>query len=215
MRASALGALRCTAPQRPTVSAPRLRARCAAPAAPRARAVTFAGRQRRCALAAAASNGSTAAAAEGPGDASAALPRKARDAIALGLQAFAEKEYDAAADLFQLSLTLPGSGAARRAGSPTEYAVPSDGEAQSALYNLACCFAAQGRAGDGLEVIKSLLEAGYEDTAAIRGDADLAPLRAGGKLDAVLAAWDAPLARVQRSLAKKKDTSNDRKWLTW
>ena len=150
-----------------------------------------------------------------PDDAASALPRKARDAIALGLQAFAEKEYEAAADLFQLSLTLPGSGAARRAGSPTEYAVPSDGEAQSALYNLACCFAAQGRVGEGLEVIQSLLDAGFEDLASIRKDGDLAPLRAGGKLDALLSAWDAPLARVQRSLAKKKDTSNDRKWLTW
>ena len=66
-------------------------------------------------------------------DAAAALPRKAKDAIALGLQAFAEKEYEAAADLFQLSLTLPGSGAARRAGSPTEFAVPSDGGAPDLL----------------------------------------------------------------------------------
>ena len=68
---------------------------------------------------------------------------------------------------------------------------------------------------EGLEVIKALLDAGFEDLASIRKDGDLAPLRAGGKLDALLSAWDAPLARVQRSLAKKKDTSNDRKWLTW
>ena len=172
------------------------------------------------AVAVASSRSVVAAAADGSAapppadDAAAALPRKARDAIALGLQAFAEKEYEAAADLFQLSLTLPGSGAARRTGSPTEYAVPSDGEAQSALYNLACCFAAQGRTAQGVEVVKSLLDAGFEDLKALRSDTDLAPLRVGGKLEAVLSAWESPLARVQRGLAKK-DGGNGRKWLAW
>ena len=129
----------------------------------------------------------------------------------------AQKEYEAAADLFQLALTLPGSGAARVSGSVTEFAVPSQGEANSALYNLACCFAATGRAAEALDVLRAALDNGFDDVAALRADGDLAPLRAGGALDKLLSDWASPLARLSRSVGKKEAVGGDgrKRWITW
>ncbi len=95
----------------------------------------------------------------------------------------------------------------------------SAGEENSALYNLACCFAATGRLEDALDVVGAALDNGFEDLGALRSDPDLAPLRAGGQLEARLRAWEAPLARAARALAarerNKAGGAGEKKWVGW
>ncbi len=190
-------------------------ARCAAPGAssrltPR-RGVAAAHHPRRLA---AASEPPTAAS-----DADAALPRRCRDAIDLGLLAYSEKDYEAAADLFQLALTLPGNGTARLSGSPKEYAVPSAGEENSAIYNLACVYCATGRSAEALECVTAVLNNGFDDVQALRSDPDLAPIRDG--VAKLLAERDAPLAKLARLAGSLRSSdgvprnSGSRPWLRW
>lgn len=158
------------------------------------------------------------AAAEGPpssasGDADASLPRIAKDAISLGLQAYAEKEFDAAADLFALALTLPGSGATRLQGSLLESACASDGEVHAALYNLACTFVQLQRKTDAVAVVNDLLLAGYEDEASLLSDADLLPVRS--KIQAALSAWNAPFAKLSRTAAALRSGGGEKPRTPW
>lgn len=55
-------------------------------------------------------------------------PKKCREAIDAGLAAFEQGEYQAALDLFQLSLELPGAGTMRMSGTVHEIACPSEGQ---------------------------------------------------------------------------------------
>lgn len=66
----------------------------------------------------------------------------------------------AAIDLFNLALELPGNGAYRLSGSPREYACPSDAEEHAALYNMACCYAQMGQKAAALTCLESILESG-------------------------------------------------------
>ena len=48
-------------------------------------------------------------------------PKRCKEAIDKGLELFQQKKYQAAVDLFNLALELPGNGAYRLSGSPREY----------------------------------------------------------------------------------------------
>jgi hypothetical protein len=115
-------------------------------------------------------------------------PRRSRDAIAAGLDLFNASNYEAAVELFQLALELPGSGAMRMAGSPKEYACASEGEEEAALYNMACayCRMSPPKVGPALTVLAALADdTEFEAWATLRSDPDLAPAR-GPELDKIL-----------------------------
>lgn len=78
--------------------------------------------------------------------------------------------------MFQLALELPGSGMMRMAGSPKEYACPSNGEENAAMYNLACCYAQLGKLEAALTCLEGLND-DFENWDAMKSDPDLAPLR--------------------------------------
>ncbi len=48
-------------------------------------------------------------------------PKRCKDAIDAGLALFSAGDYQAAADMFNDALELPGNGAYRLTGSPREY----------------------------------------------------------------------------------------------
>ena len=104
-------------------------------------------------------------------------PRRSREAIDAGLALFQAGEFEQAVDMFQLSLELPGVGFMRMDGSPKEYACASEGEENAALYNMACCYCKMGKPEAALTCLEALLDNGWDDAAAIRGDPDLAPAR--------------------------------------
>lgn len=112
-------------------------------------------------------------------------PRLSREAIDLGLAAFAAGEHRAAIDLFTLALELPGSGAMRLSGSVHERACASEGEERAALFNMACAYAQLREKAAALTCVEALLETGFEDHRALRTDDDLAPI-AGPELEALL-----------------------------
>lgn len=66
-------------------------------------------------------------------------------ALCCAVQEYGAGRYQAALDLFQLALELPGSGYMRMSGSPKEYSCASEGEENAALYNMACCWVALGQ----------------------------------------------------------------------
>ncbi len=86
------------------------------------------------------------------------------------------------------------------------------------MYNLACCFAAQGRTADALDVVRAALENGFDDVASLKSDADLAPLRANGALDKLLADFASPVAQLKRAMSRKGEEGGAAKkkpWITW
>ncbi|KAI3436014.1 hypothetical protein D9Q98_002071 [Chlorella vulgaris] len=143
------------------------------------------------------------------GDSSA--PKRAREAIDQGLQKFQAKDYRAAIDLFQLALELPGSGLMRMSGSVREYSCASEGEENSALYNMACAWAALGEKQSALTVLEALLDNDFDDFNGIRTDPDLASLR-GPELDSLLAKKDGLFAKL---FAKKKESTSNKPWIQW
>ena len=149
--------------------------------------------------------------ATAPESAESSLPRRSRDAIDLGLLAYAEKDYAAAEDLWRLGLSLPGTGTARVAGTPKEYSIPSDGEANSCLYNLACVYAVTGREKESLECVKAALENGFTDTQALLSDPDLSSVQQGVRK--VLQEWEAPIAKLAR-LGQRNESGQQRNWLS-
>jgi tetratricopeptide (TPR) repeat protein len=89
-------------------------------------------------------------------------PSRCKEAIDEGLAKFAAKDFQAAIDLFNLALELPGNGAYRIAGSPREYSCPSDAEENAALYNMACCYAQLQQRPAALACLEAILENGEE-----------------------------------------------------
>lgn len=73
---------------------------------------------------------------------------------------FNQQQYQAAIDMFNLALELPGNGAYRVSGSPREYSCPSDAEENACLYNMACAYAKLGQTGSALTCLEAVLENG-------------------------------------------------------
>ena len=113
-------------------------------------------------------------------------PKRSKQAIQAGLDLFSQGQYSAAVEMFQLALELPGSGVMRLSGSPKEYACPSEGEEQSALYNMACAYCKLGQVRAALTCLEGLVvDAGFEDADTIRNDPDLVMCQ-GAELEALL-----------------------------
>lgn len=110
---------------------------------------------------------------------------RCRQAIDAGLDKYQSGDYNGALELFQLALELPGNGFMRMEGSPKEYACASEGEENSCLYNMACCWVKMNKPAAALTCIEALLENNFDEFQTIRTDPDLAPLR-GGELDKLL-----------------------------
>jgi hypothetical protein len=100
-----------------------------------------------------------------------------------------------------------------------EFSVASTGEENSALYNLACCFAAQGRTAEALDVVRAALDNGFDDVQALKTDSDLAPLRKGGALDKLLSDWASPVETLKRRVARRGQEEGGaaakKPWITW
>ena len=114
--------------------------------------------------------------------------------------------------MFQLALELPGSGFMRMAGSPKEYACPSEGEEQAALYNMACAYCRMNKASAALTCLEALLESGFEDYNALKTDADLAAAR-GPELDKLIGKYDGVLAKLFGK--KKNEPAAEKPWIQW
>ena len=151
--------------------------------------------------------------------------RRCADAIAEGLELCGKQEWAAAAEKFTESLDLPGNGRYRLEGSPREHACPSDGEETAALYNLACCYSRMGKMDAAMEMVKAVVDAGFEELDTLRRDDDLAPLRAamGSAFEAALAAGGGDdgsggavgvLGKMLGGRRKKTGSTNS-PWITW
>lgn len=115
-------------------------------------------------------------------------PEDAAAAIALGLTLF-RAEPRAALEQFVAALDMPGSGPRRTKGKPAEL---STGELQAALFNAACCHAQLGEPGEGMAALRAAVDAGFDDWAVLRQDADLAPLRQSAEWPPFAASLPAP-----------------------
>jgi len=127
-------------------------------------------------------------------------PEDAREAIAQGLARYGEGDHTAALQLFETALTLPGTGTLRDRKKQREL---SDGEKMSALYNIACCHSRLDDARNGLIALAGALEAGFDDFATARSDADLATLRSEAQFEGLLqrfqpAAPSGPFGFIQK-----------------
>lgn len=131
-------------------------------------------------------------------------PKRCKEAIDAGLAAFQQRQFQAAIDLFNLALELPGNGAYRLPGSPREYLCPSDAEENAALYNMACCYAQMGQADAALTCLEAVLENGFADVATLQSDPDLAPV-SGPQLQQLVDKHTGVPAKVF-GLFKKKET---------
>ncbi len=140
-------------------------------------------------------------------------PRRSKDAINAGLDLFAHANYTGAVEMFQLALELPGSGFMRMAGSPKEFACPSEGEEHAALYNMACAYCKMNQASAALTCIEALLESGFEDFNALKTDADLAAARQGSEFDKLISKYDGVLAKLFKK--KKNEPSGEKPWIQW
>ncbi|KAF8071012.1 yhxC [Scenedesmus sp. PABB004] len=124
------------------------------------------------------------AAAEDDGGLGLEEPETAREAIDLGLVLCKQQKWDKALAVFEKGLGLPGTGVKRFRDKPR---LISDGEKMAALYNIACCHSQLQDARSGLVALSGALELGYSDYAQIRGDPDLAFLRADERFEGLLA----------------------------
>jgi len=141
-------------------------------------------------------------------------PKRSKDAISAGLDLFAQANYTAAVEMFQLALELPGAGSMRMAGSPKEYACASEGEEQAALYNMACAYCKLNQASAALTCIEALLESGFEDFNALKTDADLAVARQeASAFNKLLGNYDGVLAKLFKK--KKNEPAGEKPWIQW
>lgn len=104
-------------------------------------------------------------------------------AIEQGLLVYKDGDTERALQLFQRSLTLPGTGMKRFRDKPREI---SDEEKQAALYNTACCLGRLGEPEDGLKAVAGCLDSGYTGFGTMRNDPDMAPLRESPKFEGLL-----------------------------
>jgi len=127
-------------------------------------------------------------------------PSDARGAISIGLSLTDAGDYATALPYFEQALELPGTGLKRFRDKPN---LISNGEKMAALYNIACCQSQMAKMAsaendderkeeciaNGLVALAGALEAGMEDYATLRGDADLDMLR-GEKFDRLTGAFE-------------------------
>ncbi|GAB4821982.1 hypothetical protein N2152v2_009028 [Parachlorella kessleri] len=150
-----------------------------------------------------------------PSSVLAGRPQRCREAINLGLDKFKAGDYQAAIELFETALELPGSGVMRVSGTVREYSCPSEGEEHAALYNMACAYARLGQRGPTLTCLEGLLEAGFDDIKSIRSDADLALVR-GEELDRLLSKHDNPLNKLLGRKKKGQEAVGQKnRWIQW
>lgn len=76
--------------------------------------------------------------------------------------------YEAAIALFIKALELPGSGGMRVKGQAREIACASEGEENSALYNMACCYAQLGEFDRALKALESCFGNNFTEFDAVR-----------------------------------------------
>ena len=128
--------------------------------------------------------------------------------------------------MFRTALSLPGDAFVRLAGSVREYAVPSTGEENTCLYNLACCFSALGDAESAMEALEDALKNGFDDLSTCRTDPDLKPVRdkvGTARFEGMLLKYTGPLAALNRRMNNYKTKGGDsstkegsnRPWLTF
>jgi len=108
----------------------------------------------------------------------------AKEAIARGIDFSTEGDFQAALEMFETALTLPGSGTLRDRKKNREL---SDGEKQSVMYNVACCHSNMGDTRAGMVALAGAIEAGFEDFDTARADPDLANLRKEPQFEGLLA----------------------------
>ncbi|KAK9798892.1 hypothetical protein WJX73_002132 [Symbiochloris irregularis] len=108
-----------------------------------------------------------------------------REAIAAGQKVFADGNYEDAIELFEKGMdgSLPGTGTKRFRDKPP---LPSVGEKQAALYNLACCYSQLGDVQTGLTALAGCLENGYRDVDQVRSDPDLEELRKDPRFEGLI-----------------------------
>ena len=123
-----------------------------------------------------------------------AAPESAAEAIAAGIQRFAEGNHAEALALFSAAEQLPGSGQLRVRGKPREL---SEGELQAARYNAGAALAQLGRYDEAFVLLSACLDAGFDDAAGLERDADFTQLKAASASSA--AEFEALLERIRRS----------------
>lgn len=138
-----------------------------------------------------------------------------KEAIDAGLELFKEKRYDEAIEMFKAALELPGM-ARVRYNSPRWFNVPSEEEENSAMYNMACCYAQKGQTQSALTCLEFILENNFSQFETVRTDPDLAPIQ-GQALNALLGKYDNVVASIKRKFSQPKDESSDgnKPWLMW
>lgn len=108
----------------------------------------------------------------------------AKEAIARGIELSNEANHQLALEMFEMALTLPGSGVQRDRKKNQEL---SDGEKMSVLYNVACCHSNMGDSRAGMIALAGAIESGFEDFDTARADPDLAELRKEPQFEGLLA----------------------------
>lgn len=123
----------------------------------------------------------------------------AAEAIDKGLALYRAGEYGEALAAFTGALDLPGTGPIRRRKAKVMPAGPSLGFADADVslneqiaihYNCACCHARLGDTQAGLVSLVRAMEAGYDDYDNVRGDADIASLRADSRFEGIMARFE-------------------------
>ena len=151
------------------------------------------------AAAAAASGGSNEAAATAAFGALNTPAATAAEAIDKGLALYKSGEYREALAAFTAALDLPGTGPIRRRKAKIAAAGPSQGFADADVslneqiaihYNCACCHARLEDTQAGLVSLVRAMEAGYDDYDNIRGDADIASLRADSRFEGIMSRFE-------------------------
>lgn len=85
----------------------------------------------------------------------------------------------------------------------TQLAERAAGDAKAgALYDAACCYALDGRAGAALDALAAALDAGYWDAEHLAADEDLAAIRTHARWPALRARAEASFAAFERSLVE-------------
>ena len=126
-------------------------------------------------------------------------PENAAQAIDKGLALYKNGDYPEALAAFTSALDLPGSGPVRSRKARVMPAGPSQGFADASVslneqiaihYNCACCHARMDDAQSGLVSLVRAMEAGYDDYENVRTDPDIAPLRADGRFEGIMAKFE-------------------------